>query len=340
MNLFRSFQPAASAPVARERLQILLEYDRKLGSQIDLFMVLREEILAVISRHIVDPENVQFTVDRGAKVSTLGVNIEIPNPGGKALPTDCAVLHRDKTAVLHRDKTVLHRDKTAGTRGLRVNKGRMMRTAAAAPGSLTLPIWLVGTTVGAIVLAVKRAGSVPLITVGLIAALILGVYAQHTDAGKRRALDDRETAMAGFEEQVNAPRPAEEVVAATGPSVVLPRMHAPGTVGSLPRDATGPEPVLQSAAITLLDAPGSVTSSPRELPSAAAEPVLQPAGVTPPATLGSATSPPNEPPTATSQERPPGNVTPLPPRRPLQISIATPPRAVPPSRLLRRREAP
>ena len=83
MNLFRSFQPAASAPVARERLQILLEYDRKLGSQIDVFTVLREEILAVVSRHIVDPENVQVTVDRGAKFSTLGVNIQIPNPGGK-----------------------------------------------------------------------------------------------------------------------------------------------------------------------------------------------------------------------------------------------------------------
>ena len=128
MNLFRSFQPAASAPVARERLQILLEYDRKLGSQIDLFTVLREEILAVISRHIVDPEKVQVTVDRGAKVSTLGVNIEIPNPGREALPTDCAVLHRDKT--------VLHRDKTGGTRGLRANKGQMMRGAAAALGSL------------------------------------------------------------------------------------------------------------------------------------------------------------------------------------------------------------
>ena len=121
MNLFRSFQPAASAPVARERLQILLEYDRKLGSQIDVFTVLREEILAVISRHIVDPEKVQVTVDRGAKFSTLGVNIEIPNPGGKALPTDCPVLHRDKTA---------------GTRGLRVNKGQMMRGVAAALGSL------------------------------------------------------------------------------------------------------------------------------------------------------------------------------------------------------------
>jgi len=305
MNLFRSFQPAASAPVARERLQILLEYDRKLGSQIDLFTVLREEILAVIGRHIVDPE-VQVTVDRGAKFSTLGVNIEIPNPGGKALPTDCAVLHRDKTAR---------------TRGFRVNKGQMMRGAAAAPGSLALPIWSVGTTVAAIFLAVKKAGNVPLITVGLIAALVLGVWlnAQQSDVGKSRALDDRETATAGFEEQVNAPRPAEGVVAATGPSVVLPRMRAPGTVGSLPRDAAAPEPVSQSAAITPLDAPGSITSS--DMPPAAAGPVLQSAAVTPPATLGSATSPPNEPPTTLSQEPPPGNVTPLPPRRPLQIRI-------------------
>jgi septum formation topological specificity factor MinE len=30
MNLFRFFQPAGSAPMARERLQILLEYERKL----------------------------------------------------------------------------------------------------------------------------------------------------------------------------------------------------------------------------------------------------------------------------------------------------------------------
>jgi hypothetical protein len=51
----------------------------------------------------------------------------------------------------------------------------MMRGAAAAPGSLALPIWLVGATVGAIFLAVKTAGNVPLITVGLIAALVLGV---------------------------------------------------------------------------------------------------------------------------------------------------------------------
>ena len=354
MNVFRSLQLAASAPVARERLQILLEYERKLGSQIDLFGVLREEILAVISRHIVDPERVEVTVDRGAKFSTLGVNIELPNPGGKArtLPTDCAVLQRDKTV---------------GRRGLRVNKGLLMRGLDAASGSVAVPIWLAGATVGAILLAVKRAGSVPLITVGLIAALVLGawLYAQQSDVGKHRTLDDRETAlMAGFEEQVNPPRPAEGVVSPAGPSVALPGMRAPGTMGSLPRHAAAPEPVSQSAAVT-----GSVTSSPHEPPPAAAEPdlqsapvtgsvtslphdpqairdpaavhpVLQSAAVTPPATLGSATSPPNEQPTAPSQEPPRGSVTPLPPRRPLQIRIATPPRAVPPPALLRRREAP
>ena len=84
MNLFRFFRPAASAPVARERLQILLEYERKQGSQTDLFALLRAEILEVVSRHVnVDPDKVQVTVDRGPKFSTLAVDIEIPNSGGK-----------------------------------------------------------------------------------------------------------------------------------------------------------------------------------------------------------------------------------------------------------------
>jgi len=101
MNLFRFLQPTASAPMARERLQILLEYERKLGSQIDLFAVLREEILAVVGRHVsVDPEKVQVTVDRRAKFSTLAVDIEIPNTGGKAWvqgvpPTGDIGRHRD-----------------------------------------------------------------------------------------------------------------------------------------------------------------------------------------------------------------------------------------------------
>jgi cell division topological specificity factor len=80
MKLFNFFRPARSAPVARERLQILLEYERKLGSHVDLIAVLREEILEVLSRHVtVDPDRVQISVDRGAQISTLAVDIEIPN---------------------------------------------------------------------------------------------------------------------------------------------------------------------------------------------------------------------------------------------------------------------
>jgi cell division topological specificity factor len=80
MRLFRFLRPVSSAPVARERLQILLEYERKMVSQTDLIAVLREEILAVVGRHVtIDPDRVQIKVDRGAKVSILAVDIEIPN---------------------------------------------------------------------------------------------------------------------------------------------------------------------------------------------------------------------------------------------------------------------
>ncbi len=42
--------------------------------------MLRTEILAVVSRHIVlDPEKVVVRLDRGKTVSTLEVDIEVPN---------------------------------------------------------------------------------------------------------------------------------------------------------------------------------------------------------------------------------------------------------------------
>ena len=81
-NLFRR----ASAPVARERLQILLAHERMAANHSDLLGVLREEILAVISRHVAfEPERVQIKLDRGKSVSTLEVDIEIPNGFGAAL---------------------------------------------------------------------------------------------------------------------------------------------------------------------------------------------------------------------------------------------------------------
>jgi cell division topological specificity factor len=70
----------ASAPVARERLQILLAHERSMRGQPDLLGLLREEILAVVSRHVVlDPDKVIVKMERGENVSTLEVDIELPN---------------------------------------------------------------------------------------------------------------------------------------------------------------------------------------------------------------------------------------------------------------------
>ena len=85
MSLFDLFKRRGSAPVARERLQLLLAYERKNRNQPDLVAVLREEIMAVITRHIhVDQDDVHISMDRGARMSTLEIDIHIPNAGAIA----------------------------------------------------------------------------------------------------------------------------------------------------------------------------------------------------------------------------------------------------------------
>ena len=81
MRLLRLFGGrTATAPVARERLQILLSHERGLLGQSDLLVTLREEILAVVSKHIkLDPDKVMVKLERGKSVSTLEVDIEVPN---------------------------------------------------------------------------------------------------------------------------------------------------------------------------------------------------------------------------------------------------------------------
>ena len=81
MRLLRLFGGReATAPVARERLQILLAHERGLLGQSDLLVTLREEILAVVSKHVqLDPDKVMVKLERGKTVSTLEVDIEVPN---------------------------------------------------------------------------------------------------------------------------------------------------------------------------------------------------------------------------------------------------------------------
>jgi cell division topological specificity factor len=79
MNIFRFFSKQSSAPTARERLQVLLAHERASAGHSDLVALLREEILAVIAKHVqVDRDKVNVKMDRGEHVSTLEVDIEIP----------------------------------------------------------------------------------------------------------------------------------------------------------------------------------------------------------------------------------------------------------------------
>ena len=79
MSLFRLFKPRGTAPVARERLQILLSHERVALGSGDLVSILRDELLKTIARHIeFDPEKLSVKMDRAGAFSTLEIDVEIP----------------------------------------------------------------------------------------------------------------------------------------------------------------------------------------------------------------------------------------------------------------------
>jgi cell division topological specificity factor len=80
MSWFGFFTRNRSAPVARERLQLLLAHERALTGRPDLAVILQEEILAVIAKHIaIDRDKVQVKLDRGKEVSVLEIDVEMPS---------------------------------------------------------------------------------------------------------------------------------------------------------------------------------------------------------------------------------------------------------------------
>lgn len=86
MSILDLFKRRTSAPVARERLQLLLAYERQSRGQPDLVSILREEIMAVIAKHVqIDQDYLQVSMDRGATMSTLEIDIQIPNKSAQPL---------------------------------------------------------------------------------------------------------------------------------------------------------------------------------------------------------------------------------------------------------------
>jgi cell division topological specificity factor len=79
MSLFTFLKTRGTAPVARERLQILLAYERVALGPRDLIAILRDELLATIARHVeIDPDKLVVRMDHSGDVSTLEIDVEIP----------------------------------------------------------------------------------------------------------------------------------------------------------------------------------------------------------------------------------------------------------------------
>lgn len=87
MKLINFFKRPSTAPVARERLQILLAHERAVSGKSDLIAILQEEIMAVIAKHFpVAQEGIKVKMERGEAVSTLEVEVEIPTPMCPSFP--------------------------------------------------------------------------------------------------------------------------------------------------------------------------------------------------------------------------------------------------------------
>jgi cell division topological specificity factor len=78
-SIFQLFKRRPTATVARERLQILLAHERASVGQEGLVATLREEILAVIAKHVpVERDKVRVKVEQDGEVSMLEIEVEMP----------------------------------------------------------------------------------------------------------------------------------------------------------------------------------------------------------------------------------------------------------------------
>ena len=85
MKLLQFLTGRRSAPLARERLQVLLTHERATTGPSGLISALREDILRVIAKHVdVAPEKVEVTVRNSDEVAVLEIDVEIPQSAARA----------------------------------------------------------------------------------------------------------------------------------------------------------------------------------------------------------------------------------------------------------------
>ena len=80
-GFFRRSSLPSSAETAKDRLQILLAHERQDRSQPEYLPLLQRDILDVIRKYMdVTSENVEVRLQRGERMSTLEIGIELPAP--------------------------------------------------------------------------------------------------------------------------------------------------------------------------------------------------------------------------------------------------------------------
>ncbi|GAB0152063.1 MULTISPECIES: cell division topological specificity factor MinE [Marinobacterium] len=75
LSYFRQ-KKQSSASVAKERLQVLVAYERSQRSQPDYLPQMQQEILAVIAKYVdVSPQDVQVNLDEDCSILELNVTL-------------------------------------------------------------------------------------------------------------------------------------------------------------------------------------------------------------------------------------------------------------------------
>lgn len=90
MNIFQRFRRKKTAPVARDRLKILLAHERTVAGGSDLVAILRDEILGAVAKYVpVALDQVDVTMDRSDALTTLQIDVHIPISGGRRAAMGC-----------------------------------------------------------------------------------------------------------------------------------------------------------------------------------------------------------------------------------------------------------
>lgn len=79
MSIFGFLRGKKSAPVAKERLQVMLAHERASTGRSELISRMRQDIVDVIARHVgIETEDVRVRINRRDSVFTLKIDMDVP----------------------------------------------------------------------------------------------------------------------------------------------------------------------------------------------------------------------------------------------------------------------